>query len=435
MTWDFETEPEFQTQLDWVDAFVREEVEPLDHLIAPRLGHDRPGPPEADPAAAARRCRTADCGPATSARISAAPATARSNWPCSTRSSAAPTAGPIVFGCQAPDSGNAEILAHYGTDELKKRYLEPLLDNEIVSAFSMTEPQGGSDPTGFVTTAVLDGDEWVINGEKWFSSHASFASFLIVLAVTDPDAARRIGGCRCSSCRPTRPASRSSATSGSTATPSEGTHAYMRYDDVRIPADHLLGERGEGFAVAQTRLGGGRIHHAMRTVGLVKQGVRRDVRTGPVPADQGRGTGPQAAGPGDDRRLLDPAGAVPAAGAAHRLEDRPATTTTSRSGPTSRRSRRPCPRCCTTWPPGPCRSTARSAYPTEMPFGAMVMESFHMGLADGATEVHKIALAREVLKTYKPASGLFPTTHLPALAAAARSRYDEVLAELHSEEV
>ena len=95
---------------------------------------------------------------------------------------------PIVFGSQAPDSGNSEILAHFGTPELKARYLEPLLDNRIVSCFSMTEPQGGADPKVFTTTAVQDGDEWVINGEKWFSSFADIASFLIVMAVTDPDA-------------------------------------------------------------------------------------------------------------------------------------------------------------------------------------------------------------------------------------------------------
>src|SRR4029450_13765386 len=93
----------------------------------------------------------------------------------------------IVFGCQAPDSGNGEILAHYGTEELKKRYLEPLLRNEVVSALSMPEPRGGSAPTGFVTRAELDGDEWVINGEKWFSSHANFAAFLVLLAVTEQD--------------------------------------------------------------------------------------------------------------------------------------------------------------------------------------------------------------------------------------------------------
>src|SRR5690606_33240998 len=92
---------------------------------------------------------------------------------------------PVVFGCQAPDSGNAEILAHFGTPEQKKRWLEPLLAGEIVSCFSMTEPQGGADPQVFTTTAVRDGNEWVINGEKWFSSNASFADFFIVMAVTN----------------------------------------------------------------------------------------------------------------------------------------------------------------------------------------------------------------------------------------------------------
>ena len=95
---------------------------------------------------------------------------------------------PIVFGSQAPDSGNSEILAHYGTPELKARYLEPLLDNRIMSCFSMTEPQGGADPKVFTTTAVADGDHWIINGEKWFSSFASMASFIIVMAMTDPEA-------------------------------------------------------------------------------------------------------------------------------------------------------------------------------------------------------------------------------------------------------
>ncbi|MEO5738590.1 MAG: acyl-CoA dehydrogenase family protein, partial [Variovorax sp.] len=93
---------------------------------------------------------------------------------------------PTVFGCQAPDSGNAEILAQYGTPEQKKKYLEPLLANEIVSCFAMTEPQGGSDPTTFKTSAVQDGIDWLITGQKWFASNASYASFYIVLAVTDP---------------------------------------------------------------------------------------------------------------------------------------------------------------------------------------------------------------------------------------------------------
>lgn len=95
---------------------------------------------------------------------------------------------PIVFGSQAPDTGNAEILAHYGTPEQKERFLEPLLNNEIVSCFTMTEPQGGADPLVLEASAVREGDEWVINGEKWFASNARYASFYIIIAVTDPDA-------------------------------------------------------------------------------------------------------------------------------------------------------------------------------------------------------------------------------------------------------
>jgi len=94
---------------------------------------------------------------------------------------------PSVFGCQAPDSGNAEILAHYGSASQKERFLQPLLDGEISSCYSMTEPHAGADPTLFTTRAVKDGDDWVINGEKWFSSNARYSSFLIVMAVTDPD--------------------------------------------------------------------------------------------------------------------------------------------------------------------------------------------------------------------------------------------------------
>ena len=187
MSWDFETDPEFQAQLDWMDGFVRNEVEPVDHLIS--HGYDMTDParqrliPPLQQEVRERGLWACHLGPNLGGpgygQLKLAlmnEILGRSHW------------GPIVFGCHAPDSGNAEILAHYGTPELKRRYLDPLLRNDIVSAFSMTEPAGGSDPTGFTTTATLDGGEWVINGEKWFSSHARFAAFLIVLAVTEPTA-------------------------------------------------------------------------------------------------------------------------------------------------------------------------------------------------------------------------------------------------------
>ncbi len=96
--------------------------------------------------------------------------------------------GPVVFGCQAPDSGNAEILAHYGTPEQKARYLAPLLDNTIVSSFSLTEPQGGADPLQIRANAKRDGDSWIISGEKWFATNVRLAEFFIVMAVSELDA-------------------------------------------------------------------------------------------------------------------------------------------------------------------------------------------------------------------------------------------------------
>jgi acyl-CoA dehydrogenase len=176
---------------------------------------------------------------------------------------------PTVFGCQAPDSGNAEILAHYGTAAQKAKYLEPLLNSEIWSCYSMTEPQGGADPKVFTCLAEAQGDNWVINGEKWFSSNARYASFLIVMAVTDPDAPayQRMSMFIVPSDTPGVEIIRNVAVGYER----EGAHAYMRYNNVKIPRDHMLGEPGQGFIVAQTRLGGSRIHHAMRTVAKIKR--------------------------------------------------------------------------------------------------------------------------------------------------------------------
>ncbi|MEI9986395.1 MAG: acyl-CoA dehydrogenase [Aliidongia sp.] len=188
------------------------------------------------------------------------------------KSSAAPASLRPCSAARRPDSGNAETLAHYGTAEQKRRYLQPLLDNEIVSAFSMTEPQGGSDPLTFTTAARLDGGHWVINGEKWFSTNARWAEFLIVMAVTDPDGPpyRRLSMFIVPRETPGVEIVRNVAVGYGHR---GGTEGYVRYTDVRVPLDHMLGERGDAFVVAQTRLGGGRIHHAMRTVGQAKKAL------------------------------------------------------------------------------------------------------------------------------------------------------------------
>jgi acyl-CoA dehydrogenase len=177
-----------------------------------------------------------------------------------------------VFNCQAPDAGNGEILHQFGTDAQKERWLKPLVEGDGRSFFSMTEPDvSGADPTGLRTTAVLDGDEWVINGRKWFSSGAEGALFGIVMAVTEPEAdpRRRMS-------QIIVPAEAPGITIEPVPTLGHRghgwtTHCEVTYDDVRVPAENLLGERGAGFLIAQKRLGPGRIHHVMRWLGQMQR--------------------------------------------------------------------------------------------------------------------------------------------------------------------
>ena len=179
---------------------------------------------------------------------------------------------PRVFNCAAPDTGNMEILAEFGTPEQKKRWLEPLLAGEIRSCFSMTEPEvSGADPTGLRTRADRDGDHYVINGHKWFTSGAVGARFAIVMAVTNPDAP---------------PHQRQSQIIVPTDTPGfeliravsvmghagGGGHCEIRYTDCRVPVSNRLGPEHGGFMIAQARLGPGRIHHCMRAIGMAERG-------------------------------------------------------------------------------------------------------------------------------------------------------------------
>ena len=176
-----------------------------------------------------------------------------------------------VFNCQAPDSGNSEILAEYGTAEQKERWLKPLLEGEIRSCFSMTEPDvSGADPTGLRTLAERDGDEWVINGHKWFTSGAIGAAFAIAMVVTNPKGAphERASMIIVPTDAPgfdiIRPVSVMGHSGG-------GGHCEIQYNDCRVPAENVLGPVNAGFAIAQARLGPGRIHHCMRAIGTAER--------------------------------------------------------------------------------------------------------------------------------------------------------------------
>jgi len=181
--------------------------------------------------------------------------------------------GHFVFGCQAPDAGNLEILHSYGTDEQKARYLAPLAAGEIRSCFSMTEPGSpGSNPTQLECRADKDGDDYVINGKKWFTTAADGAAFAIVMAVTQPDAP---------------PHARASQIIVPTDTPGFhrvrnipimghagsgwASHSEIHYEDCRVPQSNVLGAEQAGFLIAQERLGPGRIHHCMRWLGICER--------------------------------------------------------------------------------------------------------------------------------------------------------------------
>lgn len=426
MAWDFETDDAFQEKLDWVSTFVRAEVEPLDHVLGSQWNVKDPAflklvrPLQAR--VRAQGLWACHLGPELGGQGYGQVKLALMNEILG-RS----RFGPIVFGTQAPDTGNAEILAHYGTPEQKARFLEPLLANEIVSCFSMTEPQGGADPLVFTTRAELDGDEWVINGEKWFSSNAKWADFLIVMAVSEPEAAphKRMSMFIVPTDTPGVEIVRDATYVGEP----EAGHAYIRYTDVRVPADHILGGRGQAFEVAQTRLGGGRIHHAMRTIGEAsrafdmmcervvsrftqgsrladKQMVQEKIADSWIELEQFRllvlRTAWRIDKYQDYRKVIRDISAVKVAmpKVLHDIASR--------------------------------ALHLHGAYglSNELPFMALLGSSFMVGLADGPTEVHKIQVAKQTLKTYTPSQSLFPDYHLPAQRDAAMAKFAGQLDEL-----
>ncbi len=203
--------------------------------------------------------------------------------------------GHYVFNCQAPDAGNMEILIEHGTAAQKEQFLYPLLEGEIRSCFSMTEPENpGSNPTWLSTTAVADDTHYTITGHKWFTTAADGAAFAIVMAVTDPRAAKhqRASMIIVPTDTPGYRLVRNTSVMGERGV-GPFSHAEIMYDGARVPKENLLGAEGAGFAMAQERLGPGRIHHCMRWLGICErafdllctQAVQREVAPGRPLAD------------------------------------------------------------------------------------------------------------------------------------------------------
>jgi acyl-CoA dehydrogenase len=428
--WEFETDADYQADLDWADAFVKEEIEPL------RLVLDKPFDVNDDLRNALVRPlqqRVRERGlwathlpPEMGGKGHGQVKLALLNEILGR----APYA-PMIFGCMAPDTGNAEIIAHYGTAEHKAKYLQPLLDGEIFSCFSMTEPHAGSDPLEFTCKATLDGDHWVIEGEKWFSSQARHSAFLIVMVVTDPEA---------------KPYRRHTMLIVPTETPGieilrnvgigswgeridpTAEHAHILYNKVRVPVANTLGERGGAFAVAQTRLGGGRIHHAMRTVGMArkafemmceravsrhtqgellskKQMVEEMIADSWLELEQFR------------LLLLRTAWKIDKLNDYQKVRADISAVKIGMTGVLKRIADRA------------LQVHGSFGISDEAPFVHMLLNAYHVGLADGPTEVHKATLARELLKGVKPADGVFPSYTRSIRLAAARARHADLLAK------
>jgi len=424
--WDFSTEPDFQRKLDWMDTFIRDEVEPLDLALSDRgLRRDDD------------RIRTIieplrervkerglwachldpELGGQGYGQLKLAlmnELIGRSAW------------APIVFGCQAPDTGNAEIIAMFGTEEQKARYLRPLLDGTCFSAFSMTEPHAGADPRLFRCRATRDGEDWVLSGEKFFTSNADVAEFLIVMAVTDPDAHpyARMSMFLVPTDTPGVQILRNVGTIGDP--PGHGHHAHIRYADARVGPDALLGEEGGAFAVSQARLGGGRIHHAMRTVAAVRtafdmlceRALSRETHDGTL-ADKQQ---VQAAIADSYIQIQQ-----------FRLMILHTAWLIDQSSTREARTQI-----------AACKVAAARIYhdvvyramhihgalgvSNETPLARLWQQAPLMGIMDGPTEVHQASIARRVLRDYEPAPGPWPTRYLPDRIAEARDTYADLFA-------
>ncbi len=441
MAIDFDVEPEFQEQIDWVQKIVTEEIEPLDNFM--RAGRTRDGQRLDKNSWDAIRAyikelqqRVKDqglwgfhLGPELGG-----PGLGQVKLCLLNEILGQTRMGPTIFGCQAPDTGNMELIAHLGTEDQKKRYLQPLLSGEKRSAYSMTEPHAG-EPGEFKCSAVLDGNEWLINGEKWFTSNGASADFLIVMAVTDPDKPLLERASMFIVDRETEGVNivrnvhglgtpiKENYNTG----PGRGGHAYIQYDNVRVPASALLGEEGAGFVGSQTRLSGGRVHHAMRAVGVCTkaldmaceralsrkakgellanlQMVQADLADSYIQLKQFR------------LHVLYTAWLIDKVGAYTReIRKEIASIKISAAKVNHDIIYRA------------IHLHGALGMSNETALGDMWMSAPQMGIMDGTTEVHKANLAKLMLRDYEASDDLFPTYHLPKLIEKAQDKFETVI--------
>lgn len=426
MAWDFRTDPEFQLQLDWMRDFVREEIWPLETLLdelgdAALMEAMRP----LQERVRERGLWAAHLDPELGGQGFGQLKLGLMHEILGTTPIA-----PFAFGNAAPDSGNSEILAVAGTPEQKERWLEPLLAGELRSAFSMTEPEvAGSDPTLLRTRAERDGDGWLINGHKWFSSNGSIADFLIVMAVTSPEA---------------RPHQRASMFIVPADTPGVdivrdvptmghpepsfgryGGHAEIFYRDVRVGPEALLGAEGAGFLISQQRLYPGRIHHCMRWLGVAGRAFDMLCERALVRESHGSTLARKQT---VQNWIADSAAEMSAA----RLLTLHAAWKMDEEGVAAARREISIikyfgARVLHDVIDRALQAHGALGYSTDLPLEAMYRHARAARFYDGPDEVHRASVARQVLRTYEAPEGGVPSEHVPTRRAAARERFAHLL--------
>ena len=402
MAWDFSTEPEWQEKLDWVQQFCDEEVEPLGHIFPHAV---RLPDPKVKALVRSLQQQVKDQGlwALFLDEELGGPGLGQLKLGLLNEILGRYPAAPQLFGAAAPDTGNIEMLAAYGTEEQKERWMVPLLNQEMFSAYSMTEPQGGSDPNLFTTSAMQDGEEWVINGEKWFTSAGRVADILFVMCTNGMFVVPR-------------------ETPGVEIMPKPRRHNHIKYNDVRVPLDHLLGPQDGAKVLAQKRLGGGRIHHAMRTIAQCKlafdmmceRALSRESH-GSIIAEHQMVQEKIAESYASINMLrlyvLETAWKIDNTSTQETRTDIAAVKFTMARV---------------------LREVSFNALhihgalgTTDLtPLQAMYASAPTMGIADGVDEVHTATVARRVLKGYTPHEGYWPTEYIPAKREAAWAKFE-----------
>ena len=429
MAWDFSVEAEFQKKLDWIRRFVDEEVIPLE-LVSGNLNQkqlDELLAPFKDKVKSANLWAT-HLGPEHGGQ-----GMGQLNLALMHEILGRSTLAPEIFGNQAPDSGNAELLAAGADENQRQRWLYPLMRGEVRSCFALTEADvAGSDPTDIRTRCRKDGDSWVLDGEKWFASNAGVADFLIVMAVTDPEAPPHKRAAMVVIPRDTPGleivrdiGTMSHFTHESGAVMDRiGGHAQIRLKECRVPLDHMIGAPGEGFILAQKRLGGGRIHHGMRMIGQCHRALDMMLERSVSRISHGKRLA-------DMQMVQDMIAESFTEMTAARLMTLHAAWHLDQAGGKEARVHIAMVKY---WVPRALFGILDRAiqlhgslgYSVDLPLEEMYRMARALRIADGADELHKQTIAKQLLREVKAVEG-WPSEHIPTNRARAEKKFGHLL--------